>query len=309
MPTTFSVGTMNFGGRTPEAEARRIVERALARGVVDFDTANAYGDGESERIVGAALAGHPEARVATKVGLMRTGGKPEGLAPERVLASARQGRDRLGRPTVDLLYLHAPDRAVPIEETLGAIKDLLADGTIASFGVSNFASWQILEIIHHCRAHGMPAPADSQVLYNVLVRQIEIEYLAFAARYAIRTTVYNPLAGGLLSGKYAADAPLPKGSRLDANRMYRGRYGSPRMIELARWIADVAAGEGLGAIEVAYLWLLDRPGVDRILVGPATVAHLDAALDCRDKRLGEQASKKIDVLVRNFEGTDARYAR
>lgn len=320
---------MNFGGRTPEAEARRIVAGALGAGLLDFDTANSYGDGESERILGRALhaLGVTDARIATKVGLQRIAGKPEGLAPERVISSALKSRERLQCEAIHLFYLHAPDRTVPVEETLGAIKTLLKDGIIRSFGVSNYSAWQILELLHACRALDMPPPADSQVLYNAVVRQIEIEYLAFAARYEIRTTVYNPLAGGLLTGRHEAvvgnhqlnhqlnhqpnhqPPAWLKGSRLDTNRIYRARYGSPRILELSNGLSAIAAEEGLDPVTLAYRWLLGRPGVDRILLGPATASHLDAALAARSELLNAPARAKVAALQLAWDGTDAVYAR
>src|SRR5262245_10961012 len=123
---TLTVGTMNFGKRTPEDEARRIVVRAFERGVVAFDTANVYEGGESERILGRALRGRREhAFVATKVGLARRGGKPEGLSRATVVAAAHASLERLGTEWIDLYYLHAPDPAIPIEETLEALESLL----------------------------------------------------------------------------------------------------------------------------------------------------------------------------------------
>ena len=102
---------------------------------------------------------------------------------------------------------------------------------------------------------------------------------------------------------------VPKGSRLDGNRLYRARYGSAALIDLARSICELASAEGIGSVELAYQWLFERPGVDRVLIGPGSVAHLDAALDCVALQLPEGARRKVDALVREFEGTDARYAR
>ncbi len=309
-PVSIALGTMNFGKRTKEDEARRIVARALERGVRVFDTANAYGDGTAERILGRAL-GRDRARVlvATKVGLRRREGRAEGLAPARVLASIDESLDALGVDAIDLLYLHAPDPRVPIDETLDALAQAIAAGKVRAWAVSNFASWEILEAIHAARARGMAGPRVSQVLYNLLVRQIEIEYLRFAKKHAVHTTVFNALAGGLLSGRHARDARPAKGSRFDGNRMYLERYWSDRFFDRVDGYAAIARDAGRSLVELAYGWLAAREGVDSILVGPSTVEHLDAAIDAIARPLSADTLAAIDRLHRDAEGTDARYAR
>ncbi len=307
---TVTVGTMNFGARTPEPEARRIVARALERGVPFFDTANMYGNGESERLLGQALRGRrAEVGLATKVGLARIKGKPEGLSRGQVTRGVEESLKRLGTDYVDLLYLHAPDPATPVEETLEAVHGLLRAGKARHWGVSNYAAWQILELRGLCDARGMPPPAVSQVLYNVLVRQLEVEYLPFTRRYPLHTTVYNPLAGGLLSGRHAPGGPIPEGSRFDGNRIYQRRYWSERLFELAGRMRGVAEAAGLTLLELSYAWLASRPGVDSVLVGPGTVEHLDAALDACEKHLPPEVVARVDEVYQEWQGTDATYAR
>ncbi len=305
-----AVGTMNFGTRTPATEAGRIVARALERGAVFFDTANLYGNGESERLLGQALRGRQDTvGVATKVGLGRLKGQAEGLSKAQVTRAVEESLKRLGRDSVDLLYLHAPDPATPPEETLEAVHGLLRSGKVRHWGVSNFAAWQVLELRGLSEARGMPPPAVSQVLYNLLVRQVEVEYLPFTRRYPVHTTVYNPLAGGLLSGRYTAGAPFPEGSRLQGNRLYQRRYGSERLLELAGHLRSTAEEAGLTLLELAYAWLAGRPGVDSVLAGPATVEHLDAALDACARVLPAEVEAKVDEVYRTWLGTDATYAR
>jgi aryl-alcohol dehydrogenase-like predicted oxidoreductase len=154
----------------------------------------------------------------------------------------------------------------------------------------------------------MPRPAASQVVYNVLIRQLELEYFAFARRHPIHTAVYNPLAGGFLAGLHRPAAFRP-GSRFDRNALYQRRYGSPRFFEWANAMGAIAAEEGLTLLELAYAWLSDRTGVDSILLGPADVAQLDAGIDAVTKRLSKRASQQLDALHVAFTGTDATYAR
>jgi aryl-alcohol dehydrogenase-like predicted oxidoreductase len=282
---------MNFGGRTPAAEAHRIVDRALERGVTHFDTANLYSGGESERVLGKALAGRRDrAFIATKCGVN------EGLAGKRVLTAINESLLRLGTDWVDLYYLHVPDPKTPIEETLDAVAVLLEKGKARSWGVSNYAAWQILELNHLCDARGMKRPAWSQVLYNLLVRQLDVEYFAFTKRYPIHTTVYNPLAGGMLAG----------GSRYKSNAMYQRRYWSESMKQRAEAFRGLG---GLDLVTLAYAWVAGRPGVDSVLAGPATVAHLDAAIDGCALELPADVRAKVDEVHLSITGTDARYAR
>src|SRR6202035_814062 len=161
---TLALGCMNFGKRTAPAEAELIVRRALERGVRVFDTANGYNDGESERILGRALGGDRErVMVATKVGFGRVKGKLEGLSPAVMEQALAGSLERLGTGYADVYYLHVPDHATPIEQTLDTMKQLVDAGRVRSWGVSNFAAWQILEMNVLADARGLARPVVSQV--------------------------------------------------------------------------------------------------------------------------------------------------
>lgn len=309
-PVAIALGTMNFGKRTPVSESERIIARALERGVTVFDTANAYNDGESERILGRAIRGvRDRVTIATKVGFGRVAGKPEGLSRASILRAVDESLARLGTDHVDLYYLHVPDRATPIEESLAAMEEIRAAGKIRELGVSNYAAWQILEMMGLARDGRGPRPAISQVMLNLLIRQIEIEYLPFTRKYPIHNTIYNPLAGGLLSGKHRRTGETEKGSRFDKNRMYKGRYWSDRFFDLVDAYRDVAEREGMSLVDLSYAWIASKPDVDSILVGPASVEHLDAAIDACDKSLSPDALARIDAIHLAHAGTDARYVR
>ncbi|MFN7145782.1 MAG: aldo/keto reductase, partial [Myxococcota bacterium] len=283
-----ALGCMNFGKRTPRDEALRIVARAVDAGIGLLDTANVYTDGASERIVGEAARGRDVA-IATKVGLARVGGRAEGLGAATLRAACDASRARLGRDTIDLYYLHAPDESTPCEETLGALAELVAAGRIRHWGVSNFASWQVLELRRLAPTFGLAPPAVAQQLYNALVRQLDIEWFRYAARHPIHTTVYNPLAGGVLAGVHRFDAEAPKGSRFDRNALYRRRYWQRALFDAVEDLRAIARDEGMTLVDLAYAFVLRRPGVDSVLVGPGTVAHLDAALAARERVLSPDA--------------------
>ncbi|MFO0668325.1 MAG: aldo/keto reductase [Polyangiaceae bacterium] len=308
-PVSVTLGAMNFGKRTPEAEALRIVDRAHERGVRIIDTANVYENGASERIVARALAARPGAfRVATKVGLARSGRRAEGLAPAVVKRAFDESRGRLGVDVIDLYYLHAPDHEVPIEDTLDAVLELVQSGKLRAFGVSNYASWQILEIVQRCTALSAPGPVVAQQMYNLLVRQLDVEYFRFARKYALPTTTYNALAGGLLARPLAFDA-VPKGSRFDENAMYRRRYWSRAFFEAVERYRAMAEERGRSLASLSYGFLAARPDVDSVLVGPATCEHLDVALDGLAQPLDDATMRAIDDVARDLAGTDATYAR
>lgn len=301
---------MNFGKRTSADDAQKIVDRAIERGVTVFDTANIYNEGESERILGHALGKRRgDVTVASKVGMARVGGKAEGLSKGAIERAIGGTLERLGTDYVDVYYLHAPDHATPIEETLTAIHTLLDAKKIRAWGVSNYASWQVLEMMSLADRAGMPRPSMSQVLYNALLRELDVEWFAFAKRFPIHTTIYNPLAGGLLTGKLANDAPPPKGSRFDGNAFYAKRYWTEAMFARVDQLREVAAAESMTLVELAYGWVAGRNGVDSILVGPGSLQHLDEAIAACEKRVSADAAKRIDELSRAWRGTDTSYAR
>jgi aryl-alcohol dehydrogenase-like predicted oxidoreductase len=305
-----ALGAMNFGKRTSEADSLSICARAFERGVTLVDTANAYNDGASERIVGKAIkSSGGKAGVATKVGFGRVGKGFEGLARPRVLSAIDESLKRLGLDTVELYYLHVPDHATPIEETIDAVSEILSAGKAHAYGVSNYASWAILDVEHAASSRGVARPVASQQLYNVLIRQLDIEYRAFTKVHPIHTTVYNPLAGGLLSGKHQRDGSSVSGTRFDKNSMYLGRYFSDRHFDLVSRF-DLFAGEhGMTLIELAYRFCAASDFVDSILIGPGSVAHLDAALDALETPLAPELVAEIDAISASFLGTNAKYAR
>jgi aryl-alcohol dehydrogenase-like predicted oxidoreductase len=307
---TVALGAMNFGKRTSAPESERIVRRALERGVTVFDTANSYNAGESERILGRAL-GRDRERVtlSTKAGLGVDPGRPEGLSPAALRRALEASLQRLGTSRVDVYYLHVPDRTTPIEQTLDGVAELVASQRVGAWGASNYASWELLEMGSVAESRGLGPPAVTQLLYNVMHRELDIEYFAFARRHPIQTLTYNALAGGLLTGSHKWGEAPEKGSRFDGNAMYRRRFWTREMFGRVDQLAEVARGEGLTLVELAYAWLASRPGVDGILVGPATVEHLDAALAGIERELSEAARAKLDDLALGWIGTDTHYVR
>lgn len=307
---TLVLGAMNFGGRTPPNESERIVRRALERGIRSFDTANIYNGGESERILGRALGRDRErVVVATKAGIGLVPGKRDGLSPAALERQLHGSLERLGTDAVDLYYLHVPDRATPIEQTLDGLAGLVARGRVLAWGVSNYASWEILEMNELAEQRGMPRPSVAQLLFNALHRQLDVEYFAFARRHPIATVTYNALAGGLLSGRHTYSEAPAKGSRFDGNAMYQGRYWTRAMFERVEQLRAVAERAGCALVDLAYAWVASRPDVDALLVGPATVGQLDQAIEAVGRRLSPDTIERIEELAREWTGTDTSYVR
>jgi aryl-alcohol dehydrogenase-like predicted oxidoreductase len=312
---SLSLGTMNFGRRTDEAESKRILARALELGIRHIDTANAYGDGTSERIVGKALEGkRDDVVLATKCGFGRIGGRPEGLSRARIEAAIDESLQRLGTDRIDIYYLHVPDHETAIEETLDAIATLVEKKKILSWGVSNYATWQVLEMIDLTREgklaeRGLPRPVIAQQLYNVLIRQLDVEWFSFARRYKLHTSIYNPLAGGLLTGRHHRDGSTQKGSRFDKNRLYQGRYFTDAMFDRVEALAELARAENMSLLELSYAWLATAPGVDSILLGPASATQLDEGVAACRQALSPEVRGVVDALYRSWMGTDTSYVR
>jgi aryl-alcohol dehydrogenase-like predicted oxidoreductase len=303
-PTRLVLGTMNFGKRTSVRDAHAILERAVDRGITCLDTANAYVDGESERIVGRFIEkDRARVRVATKVGVW----KREGLSPARILVAIDESLERLRTDHVDVYYLHVPDRKTPIDETLGAMKEVLASKKALAWGVSNYASWQILEMCTVADRLDMPRPVIAQQLMNLVHRELEIEYLAFRRAYPIHLTIYNPLAGGLLTHRHVDT--FESGSRLKDNPLYARRYATDAMRARVMDLRSLAERAGLSLVEMAYAYLANKREVDSILVGPGSVAHLDQAIDAVLKELAPELAREIDGLEAVWTGTDTHYPR
>ncbi len=305
-----ALGTMNFGKRTPEKEAREILDVAFERGVRLWDTANAYVQGESERIVGRAAKGRRESvYIATKVGFGTNVGKPEGLSRARITAAIDESLSRLDTDYVDIYYLHVPDHGTPLEESVDAIAELLQKKKMRAWGVSNFASWQILQMMYLADERKIARPVISQQLYNLLIRQLDVEYWKFTKRFPIHTTVYNPLAGGMLTGRHHKDGSTFAGSRFDKNKLYQGRYTNDVMFDRVAELATIARAAGLSLVELSYAWLAQRSEVGSILVGPGTKSHLLDALSAIEKSVPGATLAELDLAWVRWMGTETTYAR
>ncbi|MDT7843327.1 aldo/keto reductase [Streptomyces justiciae] len=274
------LGTMTFGDTVDRAGAADMLAAALDAGITGVDTANGYAGGESERILAELLPAHRDRIVlATKAGIPHPDqGDHAPLSAAGLRATLEGSLKRLGTDHVDLFYLHQPDRATPLAETLATVAEFVAEGKIRALGVSNFAAWQIAELARAADEVGAPRPVVAQQLHNLLARRIEEEYVEYAAVTGLRTMVYNPLGGGLLTGRHHYEQAPDSGRFADSRlaEMYRARYWDPRLFEAVAELTRIAAEAGVPLTELALRWLLDRDSTDALLLGGSRTEHLRA---------------------------------
>ncbi|GAA1365349.1 aldo/keto reductase [Arthrobacter rhombi] len=274
------LGTMTFGDTVDEATAARMLDTALDAGIRHLDTANAYVGGETETMLARLLSGRrDEVFLASKAGMPHAdAGDDALLSPAALRRSVEASLARLGTDRLDLFYLHQPDYSTPLEETLTAVAELATEGKILALGVSNYAAWQIADVQRVAASVGAPTPVVAQQLYNLVARRIEDEYLPFAAAHGVRTMVYNPLGGGLLTGRHSFGERPAEGrfgdSRLAA--MYTQRYWDATLFEAIDALSSLATDAGLTLIELSLRWLAHHPGVDSLLLGGSKPAQLES---------------------------------
>ena len=275
-----ALGAMTFGGQTKSSDAERMLDMFLDAGHSWVDTAFIYTEGRSERILGRLLKGPRRKRVflATKAYPDRLGkGKPRGLTPGSVRGQLETSLNRLKLDYVDLFYLHAPDNRTNLEVTLGACQELIEEGKVRELGVSNYASWQVAEIIFICLRNGWNPPIIYQGMYNAITRDIERECLVACRHLGVDFIAYNPLAGGLLSGKYADIAAIPGKGRF-SGEFYRDRYWQDRYFKAVASLLPTVRRSRIPLAEAALRWLVHHSMTDGILLGASKAEHLEQNL-------------------------------
>lgn len=307
------LGTMTFGSQVGEAEAARMVDFALDRGVNFIDTANVYNAGLSEEITGRILgARRSQIVLATKVrGNMGEGEVAYGgLSREAIVRAIDDSLKRLGTDYVDIYYLHQPDPSVEIYETIRAMNELVAAGKVRWIGTSNYAAWQMAEMAEISENLESQAPKVAQPMYNALARGIEQEYLACSDRYSVTNVCYNPLAGGLLTGKHSPQqGPLP-GGRFDGNQRYLKRFWHQEYFQAVEALKRVAESLGIALAELALRWLVHRDGADCVILGASKFAHLEQNIEASQAGpLPDDALKTCDEIWDALRGPTPQYNR
>jgi len=306
-----TLGTMTFGAQTDEAVARSMIDLCLERGVNFIDTANVYNAGKTEEILGRILSGRRDRFViASKVGI-KNDQLPEeaGLSAASIKKAIENSLRRLKTDYVDLYYLHQPDYTVPIEDTLATMNALVRSGKVRFVGASNYASWQLCHMLWLAEKNGWQSVQVVQPMYNLLARGIEQELLPMCRAFSLAVVPYNPLAGGLLTGKHAANAPQP-GTRFDLLPFYRDRYWHPANFDAVQQLSKIAADLGRSLTRLALSLLLNQPAVTSIILGASRLEQLRenlAALD--DTPLDAKTLSACDEVWRTLRGVTPIYNR
>jgi len=305
------MGAMTFGEQADEAESLRMVERCLDEGVNFFDTADAYVNGRSEEVLGKALEGkRGRAVVSTKVfNPMGPGPNDRGLSRKRILQAMDDSLRRLRMDYVDIYMLHQPDCTTPLEESLGAVDQLVREGKARYVVLSNYAAWQVCRALWICDRRNLAPVIGTQPMYNLLSRGIEQEFLPFCREFGLGTMVYNPLAGGLLTGKHRKDAEPDKNTRFDLKAMYRGRYWHERLFNATEQLRAIAAEAGLSPIELSFQWILAQEDITCVILGASSVQQLEQNLAACQGQLPPGITEKCNEVWDDLRGPIPKYNR
>ena len=301
------LGTMMFGRKTSEAESIPIIERALDEGVNFIDTADAYSAGETERIVGKALAANGRrARtvIATKAffPLDRDDPNARGLSRRHLIRACEDSLGRLGTDWIDLYQLHRSQSDIPIDETLRALDDLIRSGKVRYIGTSMFPAWKILESLWASKELGLNRFVSEQCTYHLLDRTAEREVLPAAQSFGVAVLPWGPLCGGLLSGKYARDDISTEG-RWQGGKDNFGRPVTPAAWEVVEAHTAHARDKGCTASQLALAWNAAQPGVTAPIIGPRTMDQLVDNLGAGDVAIEAEDHDRIDAAARPRSAT------
>ncbi|MGE8337365.1 aldo/keto reductase [Pseudomonas laurylsulfatiphila] len=299
--STLTLGTMMFGEQTSTEDSLRIIDKAWDQGINFIDTADVYTNGRSEEIVGEAIASRRHEWVlATKVGFGPVDGVPNrsGLSRKHLFNGLDASLTRLGTDYLDIYYLHREDHNTPLDVTVSAIGDLIRQGKIRYWGLSNYRGWRIAEVIRVADKLGVDRPVISQPLYNIVNRQAETEQITAAQNYGLGVVPYSPLARGVLSGKYAPDVKPDANSR--AGRQDKRILETEWRVEslrIAQQIQQYTQERGVGIVEFAIAWVLNNSAVTSAIVGPRTEAQWDAYTKAQAVKITAEDEAFIDALV------------
>ena len=303
------VGTMNFGSKLDQAQSAHVVDLALDRGINFFDTADAYADGESERILGRALgARRQEVVVASKVGFPVGAHSAFSLSRGSILRRLEESLDRLGTDYLDVYYLHQPDGNTPFEESVMTMAGLVREGKTRYWGLSNYAAWQFAEAVALCRRYGWPEPVITESTYNALTRGLEREMVPFLREKKRGLAVFNPLAGGLLTGKHRPGRPTP-GTRFE-NPNYQKRYWRDDNFAAVAALERLAQERGSSVLELSLGWCLSRPWVSSVILGFSSAEQFEANLNAALKGpAGPEVCSRFDEVWDMVSGGRVPYNR
>ena len=296
------LGTMTFGDQVEQATAETLLASFRAAGHSELDTAHTYCNGRTEAMLGRMLPAPQRdgLYIASKVNPWNNGG----LQTAEVKRQFGEILERLGRDSIDLLYLHSPDLDTPVEETLRACAELHEQGKFRHFGLSNYAAWQVAEVVELCRRYGFMEPQVYQGMYNALTRDVERELFPCLNNYGMRFYAYNPLAGGLLTGKHLSLEQIPAQGRFKEESNYLDRYWKQEYFDVLQELRQACDQHGIQPVEVAMSWLchhslMDVTRGDGIILGASSPGHLEQNMAACST--GPLPQSILDILDRGWE--------
>lgn len=290
-------GTMTFGKEADEAESGRLFDACRDAGVNFFDCANVYSDGLAETILGKLLKGcRDEMVVTTKVA--QVAGKDVnalGASRRHIMLQVEKSLQRLDTDRIDVYFIHHFDPLTPMDETLRALDDLVRQGKVISLGASNWAAWQVAKALGVSEAKGLARFECLEPMYNLVKRQAEVEILPLAQSEQLAVIPYNPLAAGLLTGKYSFGQSSSDG-RIAVNKMYNTRYSDPVYHQVAERFVGYARQIGVSPVSLAVKWVASHPGVTAPIIGARSVEQLKASLAAPGLELPPDALEAVTRL-------------
>ncbi|MEJ7615701.1 MAG: aldo/keto reductase [Pyrinomonadaceae bacterium] len=304
-------GTMTFGSQVDEKTAQWMVDYCLARDVNFFDTANVYQSGVSEELLGKALQGkRNQVIIASKVrGNMGAGGDHSGLSQAAILRAVEESLARLRTDRLDVYYLHQPDYDVSLDETLETMERLVKAGKVRYPAQSNYSSWQATEMIWRAKEHHYRPTLIAQQMYNLLARGLEQEFVPMAAELGVSIIAYNPLAGGLLTGKHTTDSITP-GTRFDKNTMYQDRYWHQENFGAVAKLREIARQSNRSLISLALNWLMHHTPTDCVILGASQRKQLEENLAALEEgALAPEIVAACDAVWKELRGPTPIYNR
>lgn len=275
------LGTMTFGESVFKPQVGEFINSFLDAGYTELDTAYVYNEGNCERLLGEVLPGlNRPYKIATKVN-PRISGKLDAMAAYK---QVNESLERMKLESVDTVFLHFPDPATPVESVLEAMADLNKQGKYKELGLSNFPAWMVADVWHICDKHGWVKPTVFEGIYNPLTRKAEIELNDCLNNFGMRFYAYNPMCGGLLTGRYSAYTDAPTDGRFTHRPNYQKRYWKKSYFDALDVIKAASEKHGISTVEATYRWLayhsmLDADRGDAILIGASKLDHLQQNME------------------------------
>jgi aryl-alcohol dehydrogenase (NADP+) len=308
---------MTFGLQSDEATGVAVMDKAVEGGVDFFDTSDAYplgGDlttrGRTEEIIGRWLTGKRDRIILATKCFAPTGPAPfdGGNSRKHIMSAVEASLRRLGTDYIDLYQLHGYDRNTPIDETLSALDDLVHSGKVRYVGCSNFLTYQLVRAIGRSETLRLARFDSVQPRYNLLFRQIEREMLPFCEEDGVGVISYNPIAGGLLSGKHNRSAEPPEGTRFtlgNAGSTYQQRYWHEQMFDTVEALRKLADEAGVSLVTLSVAWVLANKAITAPIIGASQPRQLDASLAAATYELDPDLKQRLDDLTHDYRMGDA----